>query len=445
MQSDMTVHENDCCNVLDSSVTISPSVKTLPKVTHEEHKDIAVPERKLRIWQSCTNTMNILLGLGLLSIPYAFRVSGWLIGWSFFLLWAILSNYTGNRLVQCFNEDITSYVHLCTVLWGKKGRIVMGIIFIFEAFGNGVANALICADNVHELFPEFDIIHIKLVSMPIVTCISMLPMRYLGYTSCIGAISSLGLIIVSCIDGLTKRHAPGSLLEPMQTSLWPTNWKLLPYGLGIMCYVFAGHIVFPSIYKKMKTPHLYSRVLLASFTLTTILHGFMGSTMYLMFGDNTEKEITQNILRQSDYSIVLNKLVVWTIVLTVVSKYALCLQITYEMEARGLAQARFLRKFPLLGVLRYIIYVLTSIAAVAIAILFPDFDRILSFFGSALGTVTCIIIPLLCYLKMFWSSISAFQRTLNIGLIVITAIIAMVGTVWSFIPGDLLQQDSAPR
>lgn len=56
--------------------------------------------------------------------------------------------------------------------------------------------------------------------------------------------------------------------------------------------------------------------------------------------------------------------------------------------------------------------------------------------GSALCFTICIILPLAFYLKLFGNEISMKERVLDWFLIVICSIMAVVGTVWAFLPKD---------
>ena len=54
--------------------------------------------------------------------------------------------------------------------------------------------------------------------------------------------------------------------------------------------------------------------------------------------------------------------------------------------------------------------------------------------GSALCFTICIILPLAFHLKIFGKRISTKERVLNWVLIVTCSILAVVGTVWAFLP-----------
>jgi len=71
---------------------------------------------------------------------------------------------------------------------------------------------------------------------------------------------------------------------------------------------------------------------------------------------------------------------------------------------------------------------------VFIAIVFPSFDRIMALMGSLLCFTICIILPLAFYLKIFGSEISFSERVFDWSLIIVSSVMAIVGTTWAFLP-----------
>lgn len=90
------------------------------------------------------------------------------------------------------------------------------------------------------------------------------------------------------------------------------------------------------------------------------------------------------------------------------------------------------------NLLRAIIKVLILVVIVAMAILFPKFDVVIGFLGSCLCFTICIILPLAFYLKTFKDAISLRERLLDWFLIIVCTILAVVGTVFAFLPRQKL-------
>lgn len=58
--------------------------------------------------------------------------------------------------------------------------------------------------------------------------------------------------------------------------------------------------------------------------------------------------------------------------------------------------------------------------------------------GSALTFTICIILPLAFYLRIFGERIVWWERGLCWGLIGVSIALAVVGTVWVFLPTEMI-------
>lgn len=83
------------------------------------------------------------------------------------------------------------------------------------------------------------------------------------------------------------------------------------------------------------------------------------------------------------------------------------------------------------GLYRAFIRILTVAVPVVIAIVFPDFDRIMAFLGSAMCIVICVILPICYYFKILGHEIRMRERILCWVLLVVGGLCAVVGTLWT--------------
>ena len=83
---------------------------------------------------------------------------------------------------------------------------------------------------------------------------------------------------------------------------------------------------------------------------------------------------------------------------------------------------------------RALIRVFVLVVIVFIAIVFPSFDRIMALMGSLLCFTICIILPLAFYLKIFGSEISLGERIFDWFLVILSSVMAIIGTAWAFLP-----------
>lgn len=92
------------------------------------------------------------------------------------------------------------------------------------------------------------------------------------------------------------------------------------------------------------------------------------------------------------------------------------------------------------GVLKAVIRVLTLAVIILLAILVPSFDTIMAFMGSAMAFSICIVLPLAFHLKLFGKELDVRERVMNWILMVVCAIMAVVGTVWVFLPKQIRER-----
>ena len=86
------------------------------------------------------------------------------------------------------------------------------------------------------------------------------------------------------------------------------------------------------------------------------------------------------------------------------------------------------------GILKCIVRIFNIVVITLLAILVPSFDTIMGLLGSAMAFSICIILPLTFHLKLYSDSIGIQEKALNWFLIVVSSIMAIIGTAWVFLP-----------
>lgn len=92
------------------------------------------------------------------------------------------------------------------------------------------------------------------------------------------------------------------------------------------------------------------------------------------------------------------------------------------------------------GIFKIAIRTLTIVAIILLAILVPSFDTIMALMGSAMAFSICIVLPLAFHLKLFGKELGMKERVLNWFLIVVCSIMAVIGTVWVFLPKQMRER-----
>lgn len=245
---------------------------------HGEHQPILVKEVKQgdkvvltvegqsTLPQSIFNSINAIIGVGLLSLPLAFKMTGWIFGLVILTLTAGVTGYTARLLSRCMDYDpsLITYSDLAYVSFGARARLVVSALFSLELIAACVALVILFADSLDLLLPGVASVNAwKVVCAILVLVLNALPLRWLSYTSVIGIFSTFcskllviplsdslltsTVVCIVIVDGLVKPHTPGSLWEPAQTYLLPTNWLALPLAYGLLASPWGAHSVFPSV------------------------------------------------------------------------------------------------------------------------------------------------------------------------------------------------------
>ena len=197
----------------------------------------------------------------------------------------------------------------------------------------------------------------------------------------------------------------------------------------------------------MRHPHRFPQAVKTTFTFTYLLDATTAVAGLLMFGDGIMDEITSNILNIDGYPKTLSILMSIFIAIIPLTKVPLNARpIISTIEVFSGLDARAVSDTPALvglsgytrGIFKVVIRILVLVIFVVIAIVFPAFDSIMAFMGSTLCFTICVILPLLFYLKIFGKEIKMSERILAWVLIVVCSILAALGTVFAFLPKELI-------
>ncbi|KAL9592211.1 MAG: hypothetical protein Q9179_006948 [Wetmoreana sp. 5 TL-2023] len=189
------------------------------RIEQEDGKIIEQIIGRSTLPQTVLNSVNVLVGVGMLSLLSA----------------ALATRYTAGLLAKCLNQypRMTHFSELGSAAFGAKTRILMEILITLELGAACVALVVLFADSLNALAPGLDVVEWKVICGIIMLPLNFVPLRYLSITSVMGILCSIGIVILVIIDGLTKGHSPGSLLDPAPTYLFPHRWSTLPLSFGL--------------------------------------------------------------------------------------------------------------------------------------------------------------------------------------------------------------------
>lgn len=166
----------------------------IKRVEREDGKVIEVVVGQSTLPQTVFNSVNVLIGVGLLSLPLGLKYSGWLIGIGFLCSCAIATKYTASILAKCLSTDdsLITFTDLAYVAFGTQGRVITSVLFCLELVGACVALVILFADSLDLIIPGWGVVEWKIACGLIIIPLNFVPLRFLSFTSVLGIMSCFG-------------------------------------------------------------------------------------------------------------------------------------------------------------------------------------------------------------------------------------------------------------
>ncbi|GJE86038.1 amino acid transporter [Phanerochaete sordida] len=395
--------------------------------------------------QTLFNAIAILLGIGMLSEPLAFAYAGWIGGMFLMVFYGYITCYTAKILAHIILDDakLRSYADIGRKAFGPRSSPLISALFCLELFTVSVALVTLYGDSLHAVLPVYSSNAYKILGLAVLVPTVLMPLSLLSYTSILGILSTLFLVAVMFIDGLSKKEAPGSLWEPAHTSLSFAGVGQLGLSFGLIMAGFSGHAVIPSLARDMIDPTQFDVMIDWAFAIATAIYTTIGVTGYLMFGNDVSDEFSQELMRIPGYNPVLNRIALWGLVIAPLSKFALAtrpLNITLEIilgievnsasaDDHGIssktnsphvgndATPPSERRVALKRLFTIVERALFTVASVAVSILVPEFSSMMAFLGSFSAFLLCVIGPVSAKVALtgrwtFWDSLLLLVGTI---------------------------------
>lgn len=102
---------------------------------------------------------------------------------------------------------------------------------------------VLLGDGIQTLFPNLDLLTTRVISFCVLTPTVFISIKKLAYTSLIGIIGCVSLVVIVFYDGISKETRPGSLHDPMVRVHTHKNIYIhfCLYIDTYILYIYLGH------------------------------------------------------------------------------------------------------------------------------------------------------------------------------------------------------------
>ncbi|KAK9065730.1 hypothetical protein SSX86_015131 [Deinandra increscens subsp. villosa] len=372
--------------------------------------------------QTVFNSVNVMVGVGVLSMPNTIAQAGW-VGMGVLLLFAAMCCYTAYLMKNCFEskETIESYPDIGEAAFGKYGRLIIAIILYTSLYAYCVEFIILEGDNIASLFPgvslhlgglNMDSIQFYAIVSAVIMGLTLLikNARVISFLSATGVVATV--MVIFCVFWL------GTVNVGFHESGPPVKFGGIAFALGVYGFCFSGHCVFPNIYQSMADKTKFTKAMIICFVLCVLMYGIVAVMGFLMFGEQSLSQITLNMPEDA----LASKVALLTVIINPFTKYALLMN-PLASAIEELLPAKVANNYWCFIILR--VALVSSSVCVAFAL--PFFGLVMALMGSVLCILTSLILPALCFLRIKGSKATTTQIGLSVSITVVATICMIVG------------------
>ncbi|KAK9907651.1 hypothetical protein WJX75_007699 [Coccomyxa subellipsoidea] len=438
------------------------------------------PQDGATVFQATFNMVNIFMGIGLLSMPFAMKQGGW-IGMAALAGATAVFCLSGKLIVRNFDKMPPNTSHTypalgrlamgkfgfyivgtlafleffgdsliaLIVLWQEltavlpdRGRFLVGFLALTEFFGGSCIMLVVIWRELLGLFQEdhglilgltpfyFSVVACTVATAPLMFIPSFKKLSWLSMLGCISTVLVTITVLAAVAMDPFREHLP--LQPPADHAV--ARWGIFE-SMGIFAVSVSGHSSLPVLRNSMKQPRAFDKVINFAFTAMLIIYAIVAGLGYYYFGDAASTLITDDLARNSPFTghsilipgFTVDKLVALCILVNAYTTYPCLILVIQDMLWSVLPFLETGTRLPrrvVATAVRLILFAAgTCIAFAAYAIL----GNVMSLVGGFASISCSLLMPSLFFLILFWKELSRLQRTGVLVLLTVgTALLVLI-------------------
>ncbi|KAK4799188.1 hypothetical protein SAY86_024553 [Trapa natans] len=392
--------------------------------------------------QTLGNIIVSIVGTGVLGLPFAFKIAGWLAGSIGVAMAGLATYYCMLILVECRDmmsgemdsADLKTYGDLGYKCLGKPGRYLTESLIVVAQCGGSVAYLIFIGQNLSSMFKVHNLTFVSFMFM-------LVPLEILlSWINTLSALAPFSIFADVCnvlaMGFVVKddiQQALGGQFSFNDRKAITSNLGGLPFAGGMAVFCFEGFGMTLALEASMKERRTFPKLLAVAFsaiTLVYILFGFFG---YMAYGEDTKDIVTLNLPRD------------WT---ATAIQIGMCLGLAFtfpimvhpinEIVEANLKRLGWLYKLHCSDMdssetkaWKMMIYTTRSIVVVFLAVVascIPGFGIFVSLVGSTVCALLSFVLPISFHLTLLGQSMRLWQKVLDYCILLCGFLFAAYGT-----------------
>ncbi|PKI42944.1 amino acid transporter ANT1-like [Punica granatum] len=392
--------------------------------------------------QTLGNIIVSIVGTGVLGLPFAFKIAGWLAGSIGVAVAGIATYYCMLILIECREKmasdsaDLKTYGDLGYKCMGKPGRFFTETLILVSQCGGSVAYLIFIGQNLSSIFKVHSLTFASFVFMLVPLEILL---SWINTLSALAPFSTFANVCNVLAMGFVVKQdiqqALGGQFSFADRKAVTPNIGGLPFAGGMAVFCFEGFGMTLSLEASMKERRTFPKVLALAFagiTLAYVLFGFLG---YMAYGEETRDIVTLNLPAD------------WT---AITVQIGLCLGLAFtfpimihpvnEIVEDNLKRLGWFQKLlrsdndidsSKTKIWKLIVFTTRSIVVIVlgvVALCVPGFGVFVSLVGSTVCALLSFVLPASFHLQLLGPSMRLWQKVLDSLILLGGLLFAAYGT-----------------
>ncbi|OMO51890.1 Amino acid transporter, transmembrane [Corchorus capsularis] len=392
--------------------------------------------------QTIGNIIVSIVGTGVLGLPFAFRIAGWLAGSLGVIVAGLATYYCMLLLVQCRDKlasekespGTTTYGDLGNRCMGKFGRYLTEFLIFISQCGGSVAYLVFIGQNLASIFKGHGLNNASYIFLlaPIEIGLS-----WIGSLSAFAPFSIFADICnVIAMGFVVKEDIQQAISGDFSfgdRKAITDNIGGLPFAGGMAVFCFEGFGMTLALEASMKEPRTFPKVLAMAFTWITLVYVSFGIFGYMAYGDETKDIITLNL--PNDWTAIAVQI---GLCLGLVFTFPIMVHPVNEILEGKLKKNTWFKKLhnndsdsSITRFGKFGICTSRAVLVIVLAVLasfVPGFGVFASFVGSTVCALISFVLPASFHLILLGSSLSFWRKALDFCILLCGLVFAAYGT-----------------